>query len=145
MLSRFTKKPSRLLTCAIVTIALLTLGGCGDSRRQGIQGTVTFDGRPIPDGYIKLLPKDGTHGPTAGANIKDGHFAIKPDKGTFVGVFRVEILASKQTGQMIVDAVTGEKTPSRQPYIPSKYNTQSELTAQIKEGQNDLKFELTSE
>jgi hypothetical protein len=119
--------------------------GCGDNRRQGVEGTVTFDGQPIPDGNISFIPQGDARGPTAGAVIKDGRFAIDRARGTFTGTFRVEIVAARATAETVADPVTGERVSLREQYIPAKYNVQSELTAEIAAGgSNQLKYELTS-
>ncbi len=136
---------SRRFACLILVLGTVVIGGCGDARRQGVEGMVTFDGQPIVKGYIQFIPEGDTRGPTAGANIKDGRFAIDPSKGTFVGTFRVEVLATRETGKSIADPMTGEKVAAREQYIPAKYNTQSELTAEIKDGQpSQLNYPLTS-
>jgi hypothetical protein len=54
----------------------LTLSGCGDAvNKKGvtITGTVTYDGQPVPKGYIQFLPEDGK-GNNAGVEIHDGKF-----------------------------------------------------------------------
>ncbi|NLE39896.1 MAG: hypothetical protein GX621_17905 [Pirellulaceae bacterium] len=129
----------------LLVAAVAAASGCGENRRQGIEGTVTFDGRPIPNGNISFIPQGDARGPAAGAVIKDGRFAIDPAKGTFAGTFRVEIVAARETAEAVVDPVTGERVSLREQYIPAKYNVESELTADIKEGEpNRLEYDLTS-
>ncbi|MBN2022210.1 MAG: hypothetical protein JW809_05405 [Pirellulales bacterium] len=135
------------LPLVVLVLAVLTMlpVGCADARRQSIEGTVTLDGQPLAEGCIRLLPREGTPGPTAGATIKDGRFAIDATKGTFAGSFRVEIVAMRPNGRFAVDPETGEKIPLREQYLPARYNTQSELTAEIAEGRpNELVFEIVS-
>jgi hypothetical protein len=133
------------LVSVLLALGVLVTAGCSDSRRQSIEGAVTLDGQPLADGSIKLLPSEGTQGPTAGATIQNGQFSIDASKGTFVGRFRVEILATRPSGRWVVDPVTGEKIAVREQYLPARYNAQSELTADIAAGQpNRLEFTLVS-
>lgn len=119
--------------------------GCSESRRQSIEGVVTLDGTPLVEGWVKLLPQAGTPGPTAGATIENGRFSIDASKGTFTGRFRVEILATRQDGPPVIDPETGAKVPSRVQYLPARYNSASELTAEITaDHANRLEFRLTS-
>ncbi|NLE38203.1 MAG: hypothetical protein GX621_09290 [Pirellulaceae bacterium] len=128
-----------------IVFTTIVLGVCSGPQRRGIEGTVTLDGQPIPEGYIKLVPLEGTRGPTAGASIVDGRFSIDAAKGTFVGTFRVEILATRETGRQAFDTLAKEAYTVREQYIPAKYNTASELTAEISDsGPNLLGFELVS-
>ena len=136
---------ARQLGWCLSILALLLAGGCGDARRQSVEGTVTFEGQPLAEGHITFVPQGTTHGPTAGTEIKDGHFSIDREKGSFAGTFRVEIVAARETGRSFVDPTTDETVTEREQYLPAKYNSESELTAEIKEGEpNRLEFNLTA-
>ncbi len=126
-------------------IAALSAGGCGDSRRQRVEGTVTFDGQPIADGYICLTPMEGTPGPTAGGPIVDGRFTIAAEKGPFAGKFRAEVTASRPGKRMVFDPETGQNVAAREQFIPAKYNSQSELTVTLAAGKSEpVELALTS-
>lgn len=129
----------------VIFLALLltsTFLGCGGTQRQNIEGTVTFDGEPVEAGSIKLIPIKETKGPSGGALIENGRFSIPKGKGVFAGTFRVEILATKETGRQQKD-VMGEIIKERVQYIPLKYNNESTLTQEINDGANKLTFDLT--
>lgn len=125
---------------------LVLLAGCGDAAgRQALQGSVTLDGEPLPKGVIQFVPLPGTNGPTAGGEIQDGRFSIKPDKGVFSGVFRVDITASRKTGEKVIDRISGEMTDAHAQFLPDRYNRRSELTAEVQEGgPNRFEFTLSS-
>ena len=132
-----------LKTSIFFTLFLIpTLLGCGGTQRQSIEGTVTFNGEKVAQGSIKFIPTTGTKGPSGGALIEDGKFSIPAEKGVYTGNFRVEILATKETGRQSQD-VMGEVTKERVQYIPPKYNRNSELTQEITGGHNELTFDLT--
>jgi hypothetical protein len=126
-------------------LCLLLLCGCGDARRQSIEGTATFDGRPIDKGYIKFIPQNDTRGPAAGANIENGKFAIAAEGGPFAGFFRVEITAMRAGNRKAYDPESDRTVSVMEQYIPAKYNAQSELTATIEAKQSSpLDFPLRS-
>lgn len=132
------------------TIGVLLVAGavflCGcDSPRQSIRGTVSLDGKALSKGYISFRPLPNTPGPTAGAEIVDGKYTVASAKGPFTGQFRVEITASRATGMRTEDELTGKAVESYEQFLPSKYNSASELTAEITDrGSNRVDFALES-
>lgn len=132
----------------------ITLSGCSqDDGRLSLHGTVTFDGTPLPTGNIKFLPQSGTPGPTAGGPIEDGSFSIAADGGTMPGSFRIEITATRKTGNKVYDSTAEMMDPSVkdgmvdeiEQYIPARYNQNSNLTADVhSDGDNHFEFVLQS-
>jgi len=112
--------------------------GCGSGDKPAsvdVKGTVTFDGKPIPDGEI-ILTSPG-QGPTI-FPIKDGAFSGKALSGTN----KVEVFAYKPGPPMTTDP---EKKPTKINYLPDTYGPNTKLTADVKAGgSNDFKFDLTS-
>ncbi len=139
--------------CAAVLCTCVALSSCrpGDGR-LGSQGTVTFDGKPLPAGTIKLFPQPGTPGPTAGGKISRGHFSIAPDAGTMAGTFLVVITATRKTGKKVFDSTAKMMDPTIadgmvdeiEQYIPARFNKESTLTVDIQKG-NDNYFEFALE
>ena len=129
---------------------LLSCCGCAQSNgpvRVAVAGKVTLDGTPIAEGTINLLPASGTKGPTAGAPITDGLYAIAAAKGPCVGRYRVEIRGSKKTGRQV--PAPGPKTSGLVvdeilEIVPKRYNAESTLEAELKPGQNELDYSLTT-
>ncbi len=132
-------------TTVLAACFVVVLFGCGDDGREAIEGTVTFDGKPLAAGQISFLPVPGTKGPTAGATIEDGAFTIASAGGTFAGKFRVEITATRPSNRKAMDHETGQMVNVPLQFILAKYNVQSQLTAEVKSGEaNRFTFELTS-
>jgi hypothetical protein len=126
-----------------LAMAVLLIGGCGSTGgRQAIEGTVTLDGKPLEKGQITLVPQGDTRGPTAGAEIVGGKFAIPAAGGTFVGKFRVEITASRPGGRKVPDRMTGKLLDGYEQFIPARYNAESQLSADVKAGAVN-RFEFT--
>ena len=105
------------------------LGGCGrsDSDRVEIEGTVTLNNNPLEKGLVSFRPQPGTASPSAGAKIVDGKFFVAPEGGLLPGKFRVEITASRPTGQEVRTRFFDQTVQLQQQYIPDKYNTKSQL------------------
>jgi len=114
--------------CAVLGVLLIC--GCDSGDRQSIAGTVTLDGQPLEKGTITFLPQSGTQGPTAGAEIADGKYAIPTAGGTFAGKFRVEITTARPNGKKM--DVAGQLYDIHEQFIPPEYNTASQLEAEIK-------------
>ena len=76
--------------------ALALLAGCGGQSgppRFDLSGTVTYDGKPVPAGYIVFEPETaaGNSGPGSQADIRDGKYSTLPGRGTIGGPHLVRI------------------------------------------------------
>jgi len=75
----------------LTAVALLITTGCGPSgpRRFQLEGSVTFDGKPVPSGVIRFEPdaSRGNRGPVGYAAIEDGRYttATHGHKGALQG------------------------------------------------------------
>ena len=73
-------------------IVVVFLGALGCNRDSGparydLTGTITYDGKPVPAGYILFAPDtyQGNDGPGASASIKDGVYRVRSGEGTVGG------------------------------------------------------------
>jgi len=138
----------RLCSCLTVLMAgscLLT--GCGRDphARQGVTGTVIFQGTPLDQGRIQFVPAT-TAGPTeAGATIENGKYTVPADPGLVPGSYKVSIFSYDKTGAKVQSSdLPGDPGATQfRERIPAKYNTATELTAEIKaDGKNVADFKL---
>ncbi len=85
---------------ALVLVSIVG-GGCRfEPRREHVHGTVSYDGQPIENGTIELIPVDGTPGPSLGSSIAAGRFDVPPEKGPRPGgTYKVVITAIRDSGQ----------------------------------------------
>jgi hypothetical protein len=127
----------RSLLFAVLGLAITFASGCGPSepvvKKYPVSGTVTFDDKPVEKGIIQFTnPADGG---VDSMEITGGSFKGEVRSGKR----RVEIIAKKEEpGPM--PGVMNEVN-----YIPAKYNSQTTLEADIKEGPNEgLKYDLKS-
>ncbi len=114
----------------------LLLAGCGGPSLATVTGVVQCDGAPLKKGEIIFEAADADSTPES-AQIKDGKYRVTIAPGKKI----VRINASRGNG--IVDPLM--KTEGRESMIPTEFNVQSTLTADLKAGQQDgVNFEDTS-
>ena len=130
----------------LLTTALVLLVGCGGGEPEGppigyVEGTVTLDGKPLKGVIVGFEPQGTTSGaPSMGATDAEGHYELTysaSEKGAAIGTHKVTVTTPSDA-----------PTPSGEEYvdpIPAKYNTASELIKEVKEGNNVLDLELTSQ
>jgi hypothetical protein len=122
----------------------LCIAGCG---RKGppprklvpISGTVTLDGKPLPDGFVSFVSP--TEGYLESFPINEGKFSGKAG----LGVQTVDIIAVRESKPPSgADGAQAPPTATRTNYLPSKYSMNSPLRADVTEaGPNTFTFELT--
>lgn len=118
----------------------LAITGCGSSgpTRYPVEGTVTYNGQPLPDGHISLFAVDGQAAPDAGP-ISQGKFKIMSTPGKK----RVEIKASRdKAGAPTAAAKAMGALTEREQYIQARYNDKSELTIEVKTEKNEAQWEV---
>ncbi len=103
----------------------IVLAGCGSQidgpPRYRVSGEVTYDGQPVPRGFITFEPdsEKGNSGPGGGAEIKDGRYRTDADMGVIGGPHRVRIIGYDG----VPTTVEGEELADGQPLFPP-YETQ---------------------
>jgi DNA-directed RNA polymerase subunit RPC12/RpoP len=102
-----------------------------------VTGTVTLDGVPLVGANVEFRPDAGKKagskvGASTGLTDENGKYTllfVRDIEGAALGRHEVLIHARDARGRR----------------LPSEYNSQTELTAMVLEGENDIPFELTSE
>ena len=129
----------RFLLCLGATLALPLSNGC--NRNQGpervvVSGTVTFDGKPIPDGEIRFMPDAAADAPVSASPIVDGTYKVDAHGGVPIGTHTVQVNAYRavamKPGPEGVMPMTINKP--RQQYLPKRYNSDSQLKMSIESG-----------
>lgn len=121
-------------------LVVTCIAGCSSENRVAVEGKVTYAGQPLDVGTITFLPASG-EGVKCGGLIENGQYSVERELGLGPGQHRVEIRWSKATGQKSRNEF-GEEIAVRQEGLPSKYHTDSTLTAEVKSGDNVLDFNL---
>jgi len=126
--------PGRWVGGSLGIILLLTLGlGCAAKNgRQAVSGSVVRNGEPLKSGIITFFHVEGAPGPVAGALIRDGQFAISAEHGLEPGKYRVTLSAPEPGGILTPEEKAAGASPKAKEGLPAKYNSATELTAEVK-------------
>jgi hypothetical protein len=139
---------TRIAACLACAGVALAAAGCGGVERVPLNGDVTLDGQPLPDGSIVFLPAGGQGGPKAVGRIVQGKYSIPADEGPSPGALRVEIFGTAQPVYALDEpqehvAHLAEPLPNEP--LPAEYNVQSQLSADAQRGaENRFDFALQS-
>lgn len=95
-LPRVATRPVGVAVLGLTALGVVVVAtGCGrrEIPRFDLSGTVTYDGKPIPRGYLVLRPdrEAGNEGPGAQADIRDGRYATLPGRGTIGGPHVIDV------------------------------------------------------
>ena len=113
--------------------------GCGPST-GGVSGTVTVNGQPAKAGIISFVPADANGAPVTG-EISDGKYSLQ----AVVGAKRVQISVPVVIGQR--PEYNGPGAPLveiTEESVPAKYNSETELTFDLKPGVNQKDWAVES-
>lgn len=115
--------------------------GCGEGDpRSVVTGTVTLDGEYLPGGEILLVPTEPNQ-PTERGAIQHGAYTLRAAPGPKKVMIRWE---RNHPTKKVPGADPGTMIPLREQMIPSRYNDQTELTAEVVAGDNEFNFDLKS-
>lgn len=137
-------------------VAITITAGCGDKgpKMAPVKGTVTIDGKPAAGAKVAFYPTNNSR-PSGGVADASGNFELftktKGD-GALVGDHAVTVTllkpppASKKPPPDYAIEGPPVKINKSDWIVPEKYSVKetSGLTAQVKAGTNDIKFDLKS-
>jgi len=132
---------------SVSLVLLWALVGCGgggsDNPDLGsVTGTVTLDGKPLPNATVEFTPTGGEGGrPAVAVTDDDGEYELEYTPGNYgatPGSYQVVITTATTT----TDAEGNDvDVPEK---LPAKYNANTELKAEVKAGSNKFDFALDS-
>lgn len=126
-------------------IAVLMFAGCSDDSGPKfalVSGTVNWEGKPLA--YAKVIFQPETARPSYGYTDPAGNYQLAysvSQKGAIQGAHTVRISMASPDELSEEDARVVSQFKKRL-QIPSQYNTQTELTADVKKGKNKFDFSL---
>ena len=134
------------ISLAIACLICISLG-CSDQVK--LSGVVTLDSTPVEQGFVRFVPVEGTTGPASGSEIVSGQYQVKARGGLPEGTYRVEITAYRDIGVNTSSSNASQQEsilgPAKEQYIPSKYNSDSEVTIVVSLDETSQRdFELHS-
>ncbi|TWU25183.1 hypothetical protein Pla52o_14810 [Novipirellula galeiformis] len=122
------------ILCAVVAAFVVGCGGRSDQPDLGlVTGLVTVDGAPAESLLVTFIPENGR--PSTGVTNAQGQYELEyigDSKGAKLGHHLVRITTLD----------IGEPNRPTRELISSKYNAQSELTAEVKAEDNKIDFAL---
>ena len=113
---------------------LLLAGGCSRSDLPSlapVSGTVTLDGKPLKQALVTFRPAKNRA--SRGRTDGEGHYELLYSPGN---------RGAKIGNHTVIISVRTELDPVER--IPAKYNSQTTLTREVKEGKNVIDFDLKS-
>jgi hypothetical protein len=110
-------------------LLLVLLSGCGGGGPQvaPVSGTVTLDGKPLPNAEVMFVPVGGGR-PSTARTVDGGRYELlfkRGQSGAIVGPHSVRIWVSHEV----------VRNP---PKIPARYDSQSELRREVKAGEDNV-------
>ncbi len=130
---------------SLLLVGSVLLGGCGGGDGSAtVKGQVTFDGTPIKDGAINLIPIDSDLR-RVGGSISDGAYELTGvQSGPMPGKYRVEIYAfepiAAPSGAEEGDA---EADSATRQVLPPKFNAESDMELDVNASLVEKDFALT--
>lgn len=121
-------------------VLAVSLAGCGGDGNVEIRGTASFNGEPIETGYLELEPLDAS-GQFASAEISKGRFTLR----TSPGPRRLRVTAQRKIGETESTERIPNPEPIMEQYLPTKFNSQSEMEIEIRADDPRLTLDLDGE
>lgn len=125
----------------IICLSFLLLSGCNQSADSPelitVSGKVSYEGKPIEEGVIRLTPLKGTQAPARTTQIKKGQYQFAERSAVKSGVYHVAIEGYRGGGRL-----PGDKTkdsPEREQYLPEQFNQKSKIEEfTVKPGNSEI-------
>ena len=117
--------------------------GCGPGGPEiaRVEGTITMDGKPLPNAIVMFVPSGGR--PSACESDANGKYVLEFSggrKGAIPGMNRVEI----NTARLAYEK-DGKSYPAVKESVPAKYNRMTTLEFNVEPGKNNVaNFDLKS-
>jgi hypothetical protein len=153
---------SRVLSAAVACCLVgMIVVGCGPKGPElgSVTGKVTLDGSPVTNGLVTFVPVGGGR-PATGKTDENGQYVLVgvDGKGALLGQHQVSVTTVQEAGtvtemrsdspeyakQAMPDASDYNTAKVVEP-IPARYNTNTELSFEVKAGSNVIDLELKSE
>ena len=140
----------------LLSAALSGCGGGSDLVLGEVEGVVTLDGKPLPNAVVTFAPKGG--GPAGvGKTNAEGEYQLMTagQPGAVPGEHTVSIIcvpepapveaaSSHDQADGGISTASEDYEPPEVTEVPARYNTETELTEEVKSGGNTINFDLKS-
>jgi len=124
----------------------LALAGCGGGNGLDlarVTGTVTLDGKPLPDARVEFQPQIEKGSPSYAKTDAEGRFRLHFNGENDGALIATHVVRISTFGTPDDDSDTPVKfIPER---VPRKYNNESVIKVEVKQGNDPFQFDLVSE
>ena len=105
-----------LRNLSLIVVVAGAFAGCSRSdgpARYDLKGVVTYDGKPVPVGFVTFIPNadKGNKGPGGGTDVKDGMFDTTAGKGMVGGPHKIQVVGFDGVSVVISGSRFEEGTP----------------------------------
>lgn len=120
----------------LLLLGLCVCAGCGGESGPelfAVTGTVTLNGKPLPNAELTFQPEDGA--PSSAKTDADGQYELmysRGQSGALGGSHTVSITTA-------IDDEDGNRT---QELLPAKYNSNTKLSATVGDDSEPIDFQL---
>ena len=120
----------------VLILLLIALAGCGKGGPQiaPVHGRVTLDGQPLAKADVVFQP-DGSQRGSTGRTDAEGRYELAYKRG------QMGAIVGPNTVRIHVSAELVRNPPP----IPARYAAKSELHPEVKPGDNEFNFDMTSD
>lgn len=132
---------ARYISLIVLAAGLLHLSGCQKAGPvNSAHGKVDDENGPLAEGLITFVPRSGTPGAKISAPVANGAYQIDSSRGLQKGSYTVQVMGVPPgvKAMMKQQPIPHEKSDYRE--IAAKYNTLSDLVADVKEGENEFNY-----
>lgn len=122
----------------------VTCWGCGPGGPEiaSVEGTVTMDGKPLPNAAVVFIPENGR--PAGATTDSEGHYVLnftQGRQGAMLGKNSIRISTLRDADQK----PDGTPIPASRETIPMQYNAASKLEFMVEaDKKNIANFDLVS-
>jgi hypothetical protein len=124
----------------LIPALIIVATGCNKGEPRGdIVGEVQFDGKPVETGMISFESTQSA-GPPRNVPIENGKYRIDGKGALTPGAYHVRITAANRSKMDSKKADNPNAQEEFIPLLPAPWNTQSQLTVDVKPGKNTFHF-----
>jgi predicted small lipoprotein YifL len=120
----------------VLILLLIALTGCGKEGPQiaPVHGRVTLDGQPLANADVMFQP-EGAQRASTGRTDGQGRYELAYKRG------QMGAIVGPHTARIEVSSELVRNPPP----IPARYASKSELHPEVKPGDNEFNFDVTTE
>ena len=129
--------PKYWTLCFWLLLLGVLINGCrksGGPELAPVSGRITLAGKPLEKADVLFQPDNGKS-PASGRTDAEGRYELAYKRGVMGG----------PVGQNTVQIRVSRELVRNPPKIATKFNSQSELRREVKAGQNEFDFDVTTE